>query len=132
MSSPFENISKKTDELVDKQRRSIDNNKAQLKAKANSILGIKAGKSSKKSKPKSKVERGMEVMCALIAIGIALIVLNVNAWPFSLLNGGEIEIGFFQKLLLFFGIGISMFLLGMAIVRPIIKRLEAKYGKQAW
>lgn len=132
MSNPFENISKKTDELVEKNRRSIDDSKAKLKSQANKVLGTKSTTKTKKSAPKSKVARGMEVLCGFISIGIAAAVVSINVWPFSLLNGGDRPIGPIHKAILFILVCAFIYLVGLAIVRPIIKCLEKKYGKLAW
>lgn len=132
MNSHFENISKKTDELVEKNRRSIDENKAKLKSQANKVLGTKSNTKTKKSTPKSKVARGMEVLVGFISIAIAAVVVSINVWPFSLLNGGDRPIGPIHQAILFILVCAFVYLVGLAIVRPIIKRLETKYGKQAW
>ncbi len=132
MSNPFDNISQKADELIEKNRRSIEENKAKLKSKANVLIGTKTSTKPKKAQPKSKVARGMEVICALFAIGVTLLVLNLNVWPFSLINGGDRTLSTTERIVLFFGIGLALFFAGVAIVRPLIKRLEVKYGKQAW
>jgi hypothetical protein len=74
----------------------------------------------------------MGVLVGFISIAIAAIVVSVNVWPFSLLNGGDRPIGPIHQSILFILVCTFFYLVGLAIVRPVIKRLEKKYGKQAW
>jgi hypothetical protein len=132
MSSRFEKIAQKTDELAGNNRRALNDARAKIALSANKKLGKKVFRTKIKSKPKSKVARGMELFCGIIAAGLALLIININIWPFTLINGGGRDLSISHAALLFIGLLVSFWLLGLYIVRPIAKRLEAKYGEQAW
>jgi hypothetical protein len=132
MSKRFDDIAKKTEELASKQRRSVEEKKAKMNVSARNILGMSKAKKKKKERPKSKVARGMEALVVIISVVIAFGVVNINIWPFDLINGGEEDLNTKSEITLFFIVAIPLFITGILITKPIIKRLEEKYGEQAW
>lgn len=132
MKSKFDKIAKKAEEFEREQQKALAERKAKIKIAGRNMLGIKGAVKTKKPQRKSKVARGIEMICVIVAGIIALAVVNLNIWPFSLINGGEKDLSAFSAVLTFLVIALPLFIIGILITRPTIKRLEKKYGKQAW
>lgn len=132
MSNRFNKIADKVEEIADKKRKDINEKKAKLKVTGRSVLGIKGKVKSGKLTPKSKVARGMQMLCMIIAGVIALLAVSLNIWPLNLFNGADADMGIKMKLLSFIVVAMPVYIIAALIARPYIKSLEKKYGKQAW
>lgn len=126
MGDLIDKLSAKADDTLAKQRKAVEETKAKVKASGLAITGkkYKAPKTAKQKRPPSKVARGMQTLCVIVSVLLAILLVKLDIWPVSLLNGrGVVPVII---------VTLPLFIVCMLIAQPIIKRLEKKYGEQAW